>query len=88
MVVHGKVRENDGLPSCHIFPGQSPLADILVAVENSAWLQFSSIHKCVDPTVNEGVQLHEPMVAWWILNLLIFAKQSDVIVSEIILPKW
>ena len=41
----------------------------------------------MDPTINEGVQFHGPMVAWQILDLLISAKQSNVIVSEIILPK-
>ena len=41
----------------------------------------------MDPAVNEGVQLRGPMVTWWILDLLTFAEQSDVTISEIILPK-
>ena len=40
----------------------------------------------MDPTINEGVQLHGPMVGWRILDLLISVDQSHMTVSEIILP--
>ena len=84
--VHIEERENYGLSSSHILPTQSPLADFLVAPEDSAWLQFPGVNELVDPTINEGVQLHGSMVSWRILDLFISADQSYVIVSEIILP--
>ena len=85
--VHGEVKENDGLPSCHNLLGQSPLVDILIAVENNVWLRFLSVYERVDLVVNEGIQLHRPMVTWRILDLLISIEQLDVTISEIILPK-
>ena len=87
MDVHGEVRKKDGLLSCHILPGQSSLANILVVAENNVWLRFPNVLECVDPIVNEGVHLHGSMVVWRILDLLISVEQSNVTVSEIILPK-
>ena len=40
----------------------------------------------MDPAIDERVQLHWPMVGWRILDLLISADISHVIVSEIIPP--
>ena len=37
----------------------------------------------MDPAIDERIQLHRPMVGWWILDLLISADISHVIVSEI-----
>ena len=37
----------------------------------------------MDPTVDERIQLHKPMVGWWILDLLISTDNSHVAVSEI-----
>ena len=38
----------------------------------------------MDPAIDERVQLHWPMVGWRILDLLISADISHMIVSEII----
>ena len=83
----GEVRYNDGVASCYILSRTTPFADSLVTAENSAWLRFTSEYKNIDPTINEGVQLHGPMVTWWILDLFIFAEQLDVPTSKIIMPK-
>ena len=40
----------------------------------------------MDPTINERIQLHGPMVGWQILDLLISTDESHVTISEIILP--
>ena len=74
----------NGLPSSHILPAKSPLRDVLVAPEDSAKLGLSSESECVDPAIDERIQLHWPMVGWQILDLLISADISQVIVSEII----
>lgn len=41
----------------------------------------------LDPTVDEGVQLHGSMVTWWILDLLISAEQPKTSMSNILLEK-
>ena len=40
----------------------------------------------MDPAIDERVQLHRPMVSWWVLDLLISADISHATVSEIIPP--
>ena len=40
----------------------------------------------MDPTINERIQLHGPMVGSRILDLLISADKSHVTINEIILP--
>ena len=84
---HGEVRNNNGLASCHILLGQSSFVDILAVEENNARLRVTSEYESMDSFVNEGIQLHGPKVVCLILDLLIFAEQSDVTISEIILPK-
>ena len=41
----------------------------------------------MDPAIDEREQLHWSMVSWRILDLLLFADISQVIVSEIIPPE-
>ena len=85
-IVISEYGQYNGLPSSHILPPKSLLREVLVASEDSPGLGLSSEGESVDPAIDEQEQLHWPMVGWRILDLLISADISQVIVSEIIPP--